>query len=131
MMIHTAELKIFRATSVPLFALAFALALITNGQAADPIRVLIVDGQNNHDWKKTTPILKACLEATGRFQVDVATSPRERQTRRRLELLSPQILGLWRGIEQLQRRVVAAARAEVARRIRRQRRRTGDRPCRQ
>ena len=39
------------------------------------IKALIVDGQNNHDWKKTTPILKAALESCGLFTVDVATSP--------------------------------------------------------
>jgi type 1 glutamine amidotransferase len=38
-------------------------------------KVLIVDGQNNHDWKATTPLLKRALEETGLFQVDVATSP--------------------------------------------------------
>ncbi len=43
--------------------------------AADPLRVLIVDGQNNHNWKGTTPILKDFLEKSGRFTVDVATTP--------------------------------------------------------
>src|SRR5271170_2304182 len=43
--------------------------------AADPIKVLIVDGQNNHDWRATTPLLKKALEDAGLFQVDVATSP--------------------------------------------------------
>ncbi len=43
--------------------------------AAEPLKALIVDGQNNHDWKSTTPSMKATLEATGRFKVDVATSP--------------------------------------------------------
>ena len=40
-----------------------------------PLKVLIVDGQNNHDWKGTTPVLKSLLEKTGLFSVDVATSP--------------------------------------------------------
>ncbi len=39
------------------------------------LKALIVDGQNNHDWKTTTPILKAALESSGLFTVDVATSP--------------------------------------------------------
>ncbi len=39
------------------------------------LKALIVDGQNNHDWQATTPILKAALEASGRFVVDVATTP--------------------------------------------------------
>ncbi len=43
--------------------------------AAPPYKVLIVDGQNLHDWKGTTPVLKQILEETGLFQVDVATSP--------------------------------------------------------
>jgi len=42
---------------------------------AQPIRVLIVDGQNNHRWQETTPVLKQLLEETGRFSVAVATSP--------------------------------------------------------
>ncbi len=42
---------------------------------AGPIRVLIVDGQNNHRWQETTPLLRSILEESGRFQVDVATSP--------------------------------------------------------
>ncbi|MEI8380044.1 MAG: ThuA domain-containing protein [Planctomycetota bacterium] len=47
----------------------------TTAVAADPIRVLIVDGQNNHNWKATTPILKDFLTKSGRFTVDVVTSP--------------------------------------------------------
>jgi len=43
--------------------------------AADKLKVLIIDGQNNHDWKTTTPVMKWVLEATGRFTVDVSTAP--------------------------------------------------------
>jgi type 1 glutamine amidotransferase len=43
--------------------------------AAPPYKALIVDGQNGHDWKATTPVLKQLLEETGLFAVDVATSP--------------------------------------------------------
>jgi uncharacterized protein len=56
--------------------LALCLILAPALYAATPaIKVLIVDGQNNHDWKTTTPILKKILEDSGKFQVDVATSP--------------------------------------------------------
>ena len=48
-----------------------------NGIAAPSLNALIVDGQNNHDWKATTPLLKDILEETGLFDVDVATSPAE------------------------------------------------------
>lgn len=42
---------------------------------AAKIKTLIVDGQNNHDWKKTTPLIQATLEGSGRFEVSVATTP--------------------------------------------------------
>jgi len=42
--------------------------------------VLIVDGQNNHGWQQTTPLLKAALENSGLFSVDIATSPAQGQS---------------------------------------------------
>ncbi|MEW6303568.1 MAG: ThuA domain-containing protein [Verrucomicrobiota bacterium] len=51
------------------------LAFLATNLAAAPLKVLIVDGQNNHDWKGTTPHLKKLLEETGLFTVDVATTP--------------------------------------------------------
>ncbi len=55
--------------------LSVIAVLIVNTVVAEPIKVLIVDGQNNHDWKGTTPKLKQYLEETGLFTVDVATTP--------------------------------------------------------
>ena len=52
-------------------ALAFLFAQLTRAE----ITVLIVDGQNNHNWKATTPVLKKALEENEMFKVDVATSP--------------------------------------------------------
>lgn len=46
-----------------------------NAQAAEKLKLLIVDGQNNHNWKATTPILREFLSGTGRFDVSVATTP--------------------------------------------------------
>jgi len=43
--------------------------------AAGPIRVLIIDGVSNHDWRLTTRLLRAILEPTGLFEVSVSTSP--------------------------------------------------------
>jgi len=54
--------------------LCFALSILP-AAAAGPIRALVIDGQNNHDWKSTTPELKKILEETGLFQVDVLTAP--------------------------------------------------------
>ena len=57
-------------------AVAIALFVPTAARAAEPsLTCLIVDGQNNHNWKETTPIMKEVLEETGLFTVDVATSP--------------------------------------------------------
>lgn len=49
------------------------------GPARPSLTALIVDGQNNHNWKETTPPLKVLLEETGIFKVDVATSPAKGQ----------------------------------------------------
>ncbi len=55
---------------------AFSLGQMGLAQSAEPtIRVLIVDGQNNHNWRAMTPPIKADLEHSGRFSVDVATTP--------------------------------------------------------
>ncbi len=39
------------------------------------IPVLIVDGQNNHDWVSTTDSIEATLRATGKFSVEIDTAP--------------------------------------------------------
>jgi uncharacterized protein len=52
-----------------------AVLLASSLSAAEPIRVLIIDGQNNHNWRATTPILKQILVDAKLFQVDVATAP--------------------------------------------------------
>ncbi len=52
------------------------LCFVTETWAADPkLKVLILDGQNNHKWSETTPYLKAILEDAGIFAVDVSTAP--------------------------------------------------------
>jgi type 1 glutamine amidotransferase len=38
------------------------------------IRVIIIDGQNNHNWRATTPWLKKVLEECGKFSVDVSSN---------------------------------------------------------
>ena len=46
-----------------------------SSHAGDKLKALIVDGQNNHGiWPKTTKMMKQYLEATGRFEVSVATT---------------------------------------------------------
>lgn len=53
----------------------FSAALLCLEVQAASLRALIIDGQNNHDYKSTTPHLKALLEETRLFSVEVATSP--------------------------------------------------------
>jgi type 1 glutamine amidotransferase len=43
--------------------------------AAKKRKALLIDGQNNHDWKTVSPYLKRYLEETGMFTVDIATTP--------------------------------------------------------
>lgn len=43
--------------------------------AAQPLDVLIIDGVNNHDWQAATRAIQSTLVASGRFRVDVSTSP--------------------------------------------------------
>jgi len=62
--------------------LSFLFAALVSHAAAEErkgeekkLKVLIVDGRNNHDWKATTPLIKKALESCGRFTVEVATAP--------------------------------------------------------
>lgn len=57
------------------FLATLAVGLPALGDDKDKVRILILDGQNNHNWVSMTPILREALEQTGRFTVDVATSP--------------------------------------------------------
>ncbi|MGM0489168.1 MAG: ThuA domain-containing protein [Planctomycetota bacterium] len=43
--------------------------------AADPIKVMIIGGQNNHNWKKSTPFMKQLLEQEEHFQPVVNNAP--------------------------------------------------------
>ena len=41
-------------------------------------KALIITGQNNHNWKASSPILKQLLDQTGLFSSDIATSPEKK-----------------------------------------------------
>jgi len=49
--------------------------LLVGTAGAAPIRVLLLSGANNHDWKTTTPELQRIYAESGRFTVDVAEDP--------------------------------------------------------
>jgi uncharacterized protein len=59
-------------------SLIFLLCPTMPVAASEKLRLLIVDGQNNHDWKATTPLLQEIYEQSGRFDVTIATTPPER-----------------------------------------------------
>lgn len=57
------------------------LATITSSNAT-PIKVAILTGANNHNWKETTPLLQKILQETGNFKVEVFTDPETLTTTR-------------------------------------------------
>ena len=65
----------FRFCIKALLTFVLALFLSLPAVAQEKIRTVIIDGQNNHGWQETTPILVKILEDSGLFTVDVATSP--------------------------------------------------------
>src|SRR5690348_8310365 len=56
-----------------LAVLIAALPALAADKSSDKIRVILIDGQNNHNWRATTPLMKKELERCGRFTVDVAS----------------------------------------------------------
>lgn len=48
-----------------------AILLGQTAPAATKLRVLLLSGQNNHDWKATTPAIAAIFEHSGQFEVKV------------------------------------------------------------
>ena len=61
----------------PIITLTFLALAITVTQAAEKLSILIIDGQNNHNWRATSPVITAGLEETGRYKVEVSTSPQK------------------------------------------------------
>ena len=68
----TSSTRLLLVVSLFCFFPPWANAHATNEK---PIRVLIIDGRNNHAWESTTHALGQVLLQTGRFEVDVATAP--------------------------------------------------------
>ncbi|MEN1679841.1 MAG: ThuA domain-containing protein [Planctomycetota bacterium] len=52
-----------------------ALSLTTFAPADEPVRVLMMTGQNNHNWKATTPVLEEIIAKSGRFDLTVDYKP--------------------------------------------------------
>lgn len=56
-------------------SLSLVVLLPAFAVAEEKFAVLIIDGQNNHNWQKTTPVLREALETSGVYTVEVSTSP--------------------------------------------------------
>lgn len=69
------SLKFWKNASLFAASLALTLTFAVGASAQDKIRTVIIDGQNNHNWKETTPYLVKILEDAKMFDVDVATAP--------------------------------------------------------
>jgi type 1 glutamine amidotransferase len=65
-----------RPAAIPLLLFfVFFVAILPATSRAEPLKALIVDGQNNHgNWPTTTKMMKKYLEDTKLFTVDVATT---------------------------------------------------------
>jgi type 1 glutamine amidotransferase len=57
------------------FFFAILLAFPLSAAQKAPIRVLLIDGQNNHNWKATTPVMVEALQRGEAFEVTVSTTP--------------------------------------------------------
>jgi len=61
-----------------LLAVAAVLSFSLSASAAEKLKALIIEGQNNHgNWPQTSQMMKSYLQESGRFEVDIArTAPK-------------------------------------------------------
>ena len=111
------------------FLSAILMAVVS--QAA-PMKALLIDGRNNHDWKATTPVLKKLLEETGLFEVTVVTAPPDNET---LKSFHPTFTGYnlvvlnYNDFRSSKRRRLAGGHTKRISRLREERRRSGQLSC--
>jgi type 1 glutamine amidotransferase len=60
-----------------LLAILFTGLVLSAENPDRKIRVLIVDGFSNHDWRQTTTLLRGVLAPTGLFELAVSTAPEQ------------------------------------------------------
>lgn len=70
---------------------ALLLGAVGVRSAETPVRVLVIDGFSNHDWKTTTARIRALLAADGGFAVTVSTSPDAAAPREAMDAWRPPI----------------------------------------
>ncbi len=60
------------------FTILFFLAILfcqSQDRFPEPIRLLILSGSNNHDWRQTTPFLESIYQRSNRFEVEITNQP--------------------------------------------------------
>lgn len=58
-----------------IIVLAFLLPFFNGCKKEKGYKTLIINGQNNHDWQTSSPILKTILDETGMFSCEIMTAP--------------------------------------------------------
>jgi type 1 glutamine amidotransferase len=58
-----------------LLVAAGLLTFLTGCKNESAYKTLIITGQNNHNWKASSPVLKQILDETGLFSAEIATTP--------------------------------------------------------
>ena len=53
----------------------FLLAFAVTGEGQSRMRVMLLDGQSNHNWQSTSPVLKKLLDETALFDTIIVTAP--------------------------------------------------------
>lgn len=59
----------------PLFCFLAATGWSAHGDPGQPLKAMVLTGQNNHGWQVLSAHYKNILEQTGLFEVDMVTSP--------------------------------------------------------
>lgn len=68
-------IKRFVAKTVGFIGIVALGVSLSGCKEKEKLKLLLIDGQNNHAWQETTPILVSIFEQSGRFEVTVSTSP--------------------------------------------------------
>ncbi len=79
MSLQTKNRKRLFTVSLYLFVIFLSFAFVSTIHAGGNtmINVLLFSGRNNHQWQKTTPVVKDILKKSGKFTVTVTNHPEE------------------------------------------------------
>jgi type 1 glutamine amidotransferase len=66
---------IIRLFAVQILLLTFLVTHSAGKNIPKPIRVLVLSGQNNHEWQQTTPFIEKMFLQSGKFAISVTEKP--------------------------------------------------------